>query len=57
MKVAEASKKAGMSEQFIRIAIQQNRLPFGNCCKMPKSTRYTYHINEAALDRYLKGES
>lgn len=42
----------GVSEQFIRIGLQQKSLPFGYAVKM--SDRYTYHISENKLKEYLK---
>lgn len=53
MTVEEAAKKLGVSAQFIRIGLQQGRLPYGEAVK---AKRWIYHINPAALERYIKGE-
>jgi len=55
MTVKEAAKLLGKSEQFVRIGLQRNILPFGTAVKM--SSRFTYHISEPLLMKYLgKGE-
>lgn len=55
MNVLEAAKRLGVSPQFIRIGLQQKRLPFGTAVKM--STRWSYHISEKKLYEYIsKGE-
>lgn len=53
MNVLEAAKRLNVSPQFIRIGLQQKRLPFGTAVKM--SSRWSYHISEKLLDDYLKG--
>ncbi len=54
MKVKEAAKLLGKSEQFVRIGLQRGILPFGYAVKM--STKWTYHISEAKIYDYLGGE-
>ncbi len=54
MTVTEAAKALGVSPQFIRVGLQQQRLPFGEAVKMSK--RWVYHINAEKLRRYMKGE-
>lgn len=49
--VAEAAKRMGVSPQFVRIGLQQGRLPFGTAVKM--STRWTYYINEEKFLEYV----
>lgn len=49
--VAEAAKRMGVSQQFVRIGLQRGILPFGYAVKM--SDRYTYHISENKLEDYL----
>ena len=43
MTVKEAAKQMGVSEQFIRLGLQQGRFPWGYAVKMRK--RYSYFIN------------
>lgn len=43
--VKEAAKIMGKSEQFIRVGLQRETLPFGIAQIMPKSNRYTYYIS------------
>lgn len=50
--VAEAARRMGVSQQFIRIGLQRNILPIGYAVKM--SDRYTYYISEKKLNEYLK---
>lgn len=49
--VAEAAKRMGVSQQFVRIGLQRGILPFGYAVKM--SDRYTYHISEKKLNEYI----
>lgn len=64
MTVEQAAKKLGMSIQTLRVALQQDKFPFGTAIETTKAEdskagkpRWTYYINEARLERYLKGES
>jgi len=41
--VKQASKEMGKSEQFIRIGLRTNRLPFGSAVLI--STHWTYYIS------------
>lgn len=50
--VKEASKRLGVSEQFIRIGLQQNRLPIGTAVKM--SSVWTYYITAEQVENYIK---
>jgi hypothetical protein len=43
MTVQKAAKLMGVSEQFIRIGLQQGAFPWGNAVKM--SSQWTYYIN------------
>lgn len=52
MNVREAAKILNVSPQFVRIGLQQQRLPIGTAVKM--SSRWTYHISEKMLDEYIK---
>ena len=51
MTVAEAARRLGVSQQFVRIGLQRNILPFGYAVKM--SDRFTYHISEKLLNEYI----
>lgn len=46
----EAAMILNMSPQFIRVAMQQDRLPIGTAVKM--SSIWTYHISEKLLAEY-----
>ena len=52
LKVAEAAKLLGVSEQYIRCGLQQASLPFGSAVKVGKD-RCTYHIVEDKVYEYL----
>ncbi|PID22471.1 hypothetical protein CSV61_02165 [Sporosarcina sp. P3] len=51
VKVSEAAKVIGKSEQFVRIGLQRNILPFGYAVKM--SSKWTYHISPKLLEEYM----
>lgn len=51
MKVKEAAKQLNKSEQFIRVGLQQERLPFGVAVKVNK--RWNYHISENLFMDYI----
>ena len=53
IKVSEAAKQLGVSEQFIRIGMQRNQLPIGTCVKL--SNKWTYYISKNRLEAYLNG--
>ena len=50
--VKDAAKIMGVSEQFIRIGLQQNRLPIGTAVKM--SSVWTYYISAELIENYTK---
>lgn len=50
IKVSEAAQILNLTEQFIRIAMQQGRLKIGTAVKM--SSIWTYDINEKQLAEY-----
>lgn len=58
MKVEEAAKKLGWSAEYLRAAARCQRVPF--CLAIQKnpekSKRWCYKINDAALEKYLKGQ-
>lgn len=50
IKVSEAARILNMTEQFVRIAMQQDRLKIGTAVKT--SSIWTYCINEKQLAEY-----
>lgn len=52
MKIKEAAKLLGKSEQFVRIGLKENRLPFGTAVKV-SSKRWNYHISDKLFNEYL----
>lgn len=46
----EAAKILNVSPQFVRVAMQQEKLPIGTAIKM--SSEWTYHISEKLLQEY-----
>lgn len=52
--VNEAAKMMGVTGDFLREALKQEKFSFGAAVKMKK--RYAYYINPAAFERYLKGD-
>lgn len=44
----------GKSQQFVRIGLQQQRLPIGSAVKM--SSEWTYHISYELLKNYIGKE-
>lgn len=55
MLVSEAAEQLGMNTQTLRLGLQQRLFPFGEAIRTSPH-RFVYHINEKALERYLKGE-
>lgn len=49
--VKEAAEILGKSQQFVRIGLQRQLLPFGTAVKM--STKWTYHISPKLLKEYI----
>ena len=47
---AEAAAILNVSPQFVRIGLQQEKLPIGTAVKM--SGRWTYHISARLLEDY-----
>ncbi|WP_088051861.1 hypothetical protein [Virgibacillus dakarensis] len=54
IKVSEAAKILGKSEQFVRIGLQRDILPIGIAVQM--SSKWTYHISPKLLDDYVGHE-
>ncbi len=55
LSTAEAAEILGVPEQFLRIALQQGKYPFGFVVKT--SNRYTYYINGPQLEEYMRSKS
>lgn len=51
MKLKEAAKLLGKSEQFVRIGLQRGILQFGYAVKM--SSKWCYHISDHQIYEYL----
>lgn len=51
VKVSDAAKILGKSEQFVRIGLQRNLLPIGTAVKL--SDKWTYHISPKLLKEYV----
>lgn len=51
LSVREAALKMGKTPSFVRIALQQGRLPFGTAVKL--SSKWTYYINPTQFNHYI----
>lgn len=56
MRVSDAAKQLGMNTQTLRLALQQNKFPFGTAVRTSEN-RYTYYVNSERLKKYLEGAS
>ncbi|MEN1968978.1 hypothetical protein WMZ97_13005 [Lentibacillus sp. N15] len=50
IKVSDAARILGKSEQFVRVGLQRNILPIGTAVQM--SSKWTYHISPKLLQEY-----
>lgn len=50
--IQQAAERLKCSPQFLRVALQQGKLPFGVAVKMSKRN-YTYYINENKLNEFI----
>lgn len=48
--VKEAAEKMGVAQQFVRIGLQRERLPFGYAVKT--SSKWTYFISAKKFEEY-----
>ena len=56
MKVKEAAALLGKCQQFVRVGLHRNLLPFGVAVKM--SSKWTYYISEQKLREFIgEGEA
>lgn len=53
--VEDAAKAIGKTPQFVRVGLQQQRLPFGTAVKMPGG-RWSYSISSELLKQYAGEE-
>lgn len=51
--IKEAASILGVSEQFIRVGMQRDRLPIGTAVKL--SSKWTYYIPRERLMAYMEG--
>jgi hypothetical protein len=49
IKPAEAAEILGVSAQFVRVAMQMEKLPIGIAIKLPGSNEWTYQISANLL--------
>lgn len=56
MTVKEAAKKLGWTEVFLREAIDQGKVDFGFCLKMPGSSNRTFKISEKGVEAWINGK-
>jgi len=49
--VAEAAELMGVSQQFVRVAIQQGLYPWGSCVKI-SGTKYAYFISKQKFSEH-----
>ncbi|MDO4302136.1 MAG: hypothetical protein Q4D26_12220 [Clostridia bacterium] len=55
LSTAEAAKILDVPEQFLRVALQKGKYPFGFAIKT--STQHTYYINGPQLEEYMRNRS
>ena len=53
LKVEDCAKEMNCSPQFLRVCLQEGKVPFGLAVRM--SEKWTYWIDEAMFWRWLKG--
>lgn len=55
--ISIASKFLDTSQQYIRIGLQKERLPFGSAVQVGDKDKWTYQISPGALINWKNGES
>lgn len=55
MNVIEAAKQLNKSPDFVRMGLQNGRLPFGTAVKT--SSKWSYHISDKLFEQYIGGEN
>ena len=53
--VNDAAKAMGVTGDFLREALKQDKFPFGAAVKMKK--RYAYYINPTQFAEYMRGDT
>lgn len=53
--VAEAARRMGKIQLFVREGIKRGILPIGTAMQMPGSTKWSFRISLGKLEDYLKG--
>ncbi|KIR01701.1 hypothetical protein P261_00515 [Lachnospiraceae bacterium TWA4] len=53
--IKETAKLLETTEQFVRIALQQEMYPFGFAMKKEGSNNYCYYVNRQQLYNYING--
>lgn len=53
MTIKEVAAEMGVSEQFVRIGLQRELLPFGKAVKM--SSKWTYWIGREQFEKFING--
>ena len=52
--VSEASRRMGVTPQFLRMGLRTGKFPFGTAIRMEK--RWAYYINAKRFELYMAGE-
>lgn len=52
--IKEAAELMGVSQQFLRIGLQQNVFSFGAALKLNGSSKFTYYISRKKLYEYIE---
>ena len=56
MTVKQAAQKLGWTELFLREAIDQGKVDFGVCLRIPGSSKRTFQINERRVNEWIGGK-
>ena len=51
IKVSDAARIMGVSDEFVRLGLIRQQLPFGTAIK--KGTRYNYYISPKLFEEYV----
>ena len=54
--IKEAASLLGVSQQMLRVSLQQKLFPFGIAIRIKDSSKYTYYINRQQLNDYIKNK-
>lgn len=53
MSIKQVARLMNKSEQFVRIGIQRNLLPFGIAIKIDGKAKYSYHVSPNKVYEYM----